>query len=465
MPLAFGLIALIKHGKTCSSNQYYSLSDNNCNYCPTNCSTCNNNTYCTSCVFGSWFNPILSTCDGIPNCAVNQYYRSSDNSCNNCPVNCSACTNNTKCSACATGFINNSITTSCDLISNCSNGQYYLAINNTCAICPSPCTACISNTTCLSCNSTYWFNVSYSSCDQITSCYYGQYYKFLTNSCIACPSKCTSCLNETFCYSCAIGYLLNNLTSYCDVAPPLSLTKNQITIKQGKNITIDSAMIYAVNGSQFKTIQFIVSNLVNGIFVFKYNSLVSINNFTINDIQNNIVIFKHDGSQNTPTFNITAYDGFYYSSDQTSLVSSQTSFTFYLLPVITVNQLTIKQCKTVYFTTTNLYGQDVKLPLVYVISNLYHGKFICIDNPISSILSFTHNQLINNKIQFIHDGSITQPNYSITIDDGTDLSNISNPSINFTILPYMTLNQLTIKQSKEVVLNIMMINALWIQAL
>ena len=123
-----------------------------------------------------------------------------------------------------------------------------------------------------------------------------------------------------------------------------------------------------------------------------------------------------------------------------------------------MNQITIKQSKTIPITTLNILGVDTKLSLTYKLVSVQNGRFEISSNPGNAITSFTHTQLLANQVQFVQDGSINPPSYFVVVNDGSEDSPSSTPTINFIPLPLITKNELTIKQSKTVLITPSIIN-------
>lgn len=119
--ILFALIASL-NAQVCASNQYQT-SDNSCVNCPANCTTCSTNLFCTACqpnyyLVVSSFNSLCQTCTQIF-------------------VGCQTCLSNIACSVCMSGyFMSGGICTPCSskiiFCATCSND------GNTCSLCYYP---------------------------------------------------------------------------------------------------------------------------------------------------------------------------------------------------------------------------------------------------------------------------------------------------------------------------------------
>ena len=224
----------------CDSNGYYNKSDNTCKECPFNCTTCSisndlNSTECTVCNAFAWFNSVAQTCDGIPFCDTSAYYNISDNTCNNCPSNCSVCTmedsNSINCSACVIEAWFNAVSHTCEGVPVCDSTTFYNFSDNTCNFCPNRCLRCSLSTesvlSCEACSANAWLNLETGFCDTLAVCQNGSYYNNTINTCPTCPTNCTLCYydaqnywnNNVSCTECVAGAFFHQSHGECDPLP------------------------------------------------------------------------------------------------------------------------------------------------------------------------------------------------------------------------------------------------------
>jgi len=91
-------------------------------------------------------------------------------------------------------------------------------------------------------------------------------------------------------------------------------------------------------------------------------------------------------------------------------------------PTIVNNNLIITKGKTVTLTISDLKATDVNdndAALAFTISNIQQGQFELKSNPGTSITTFTQQQVIDENVQFVHDGSINSPSYDVSVSDGS----------------------------------------------
>ena len=187
---------------------------------------------CSECKVGSWYDALLSSCEGVPVCDNSTYYNSSDNLCYNCTSNCTLCqydssntlNNNVTCTECKIDAWYDFQFGTCEPVPFCPDGTYYNSTNNTCGICPNNCTLCSANNSngginCTSCQIDTWHNLVNASCDVVPLCANATYYNISENTCNECPSYCTECsLNETLtCQACNSTGWFDALTDLCDL--------------------------------------------------------------------------------------------------------------------------------------------------------------------------------------------------------------------------------------------------------
>ena len=230
----------------CNSSSYYG-DDNNCYLCPENCSSCiynynDNGADCTGCNDGFWYDFTNFTCDEVKICSSSTtYHNNSDNTCYDCPNNCTSCNynesnpenENVSCLECQDGSFNNVSFGSCDPVPTCGESQYqeyYNTTDNLCYNCPENCTSCEyndtnsenNNVTCNNCNSDSFYNSTFGKCDDVPHCNDNEYYNSIDNDCYVCPDHCSKCMiNENNnivieCTECLDNYFFNSSYFSCD---------------------------------------------------------------------------------------------------------------------------------------------------------------------------------------------------------------------------------------------------------
>ena len=124
-------------------------------------------------------------------------------------------------------------------------------------------------------------------------------------------------------------------------------------------------------------------------------------------------------------------------------------------PVLVNNTLTVYAGAVVPLKTIYLSAYDLNHDnntLTFIPTNVSHGYFESIDNPGIVLSNFTQLQLLENRIQFVHDGESIPPSYNITVRS-SGIAWVGPAPANVTFTP-LTLknNQLTINQGQTVIL-------------
>ena len=104
-------------------------------------------------------------------------------------------------------------------------------------------------------------------------------------------------------------------------------------------------------------------------------------------------------------------------------------------PVLVNNSLSLSSGSIVPLTANDLSAYDRNHnndTLVFVPDAVSHGQFELVTQPGVSLLNFTEPQLINETVQFVHDGSLIAPSYNISIySEGIAWTGPSAASITF----------------------------------
>jgi len=168
----------------------------------------------------------------------------------------------------------------------------------------------------------------------------------------------------------------------------------------------------------------ITTATINGQVENTDNPGTPITTFTQQDISYNKIVYVHDATETvSDTFNFNVSDG-------TNTLTNQ-SFAITIIPIndaptITANTgRTLLENETISITTAHLSStdSDSTVPsLVYnVTSGTANGQLENTDATGVAITSFTQQNLIDSKIQYVHDGSnTTTDSFVFTVTDGFD---------------------------------------------
>ena len=134
--------------------------------------------------------------------------------------------------------------------------------------------------------------------------------------------------------------------------------------------------------------------------------------FNQSQILNGQIQFVHDGSQSAPGYTIQATSRIAISTLQAA------NITFYRKPTVLSNQLSINQGQSIAFTTNQLTITDdySSEQIIIDVVNIKYGQFQLAPKN-TSISQFTQQQLIENQIIFIQDGTSNSPTYQVIISD------------------------------------------------
>ncbi len=124
-------------------------------------------------------------------------------------------------------------------------------------------------------------------------------------------------------------------------------------------------------------------------------------------------------------------------------------------PVLVNNSLPLYANETVLINSNHLASYDRNHDnntLVFIPSNITHGRFELTSNPGKVIANFTQQQITAGEIQFVPDGTTEAPSYNITVRT-TGIAYVSETPANITFnLLQIKNNQLLINQGQTVVL-------------
>ena len=135
-----------------------------------------------------------------------------------------------------------------------------------------------------------------------------------------------------------------------------------------------------------------------------------------------------------------------------------------MIPTILCNKLIIYQGGSVVLNTNLLQVNTMtsSMNFLYRINNIQYGRFQNEGNQGLAITSFTYNELINDEIEFVHDGSTYPPSYSINVTNLATYETSSNIVVDviFTINPKITNNYIKIKRGETLKITTSMLSAI-----
>ncbi|QQE66990.1 hypothetical protein GFS31_36950 [Leptolyngbya sp. BL0902] len=255
-----------------------------------------------------------------------------------------------------------------------------------------------------------------------------------------------------------------NFTAVND--PPI-FSRNLLTIAEGATVVLTSTDILATDEeTPASGLTFTVSDLVGGRFELVANPGTAITSFTQADINSGRVQFVHDGAERPPTYVLTVSDG-------VNEVDSEVAVIFTLVndaPILINNRLTITEGQSRLITTADINASDEEdndNTLTFTVGRIVGGvfvpdatfaggRFVFVSAIDVAITSFTRDDIINQRVRFIHDGTETSPNYAIRVTDSGGASTFRNADVTFTPvndLPVVQRNRLIVEQGGVFVFN------------
>ena len=207
-------------------------------------------------------------------------------------------------------------------------------------------------------------------------------------------------------------------------------------ITEGGTVVVTSTMLDSLDVDNTDTqLTYTASGYVLG--QIEVSGVVQ-NTFTQDDINNNRVVFRHDGNEGaTASFNLSLAD--------TGGLTDTATFNMAVTavndaPVVGTNTgFSVLEGGTYTITTAELSAvdpDDSGTGLSYNLSNISGGQLQLSTSPGVPILSFTHADLVANRVRFIHDGSEQNASFDVEVaDGGEDLAATDTATVNVTRIP------------------------------
>lgn len=244
---------------------------------------------------------------------------------------------------------------------------------------------------------------------------------------------------------------------------------NTLTLNEGQTLVLSASNILTTDEETPATgLIYTVSGLSGGRFELVASPGTAITSFTQDDINNGRVQFVHDGNEVRPTYTLTVSDG-------ENEVESEATVIFTNLndaPILINNRLTIAEGQTRLITTTDLNASDVEdndNTLIFTVGQIAAGVFVenatfaggefQLRNSSGVFVTtsrFTREDIINQRVRFVHNGTETTPAYAIQVSDGGGGSTFRNAEVTFTSvndLPVVNPNRMTIEEGGAFLFN------------
>lgn len=192
------------------------------------------------------------------------------------------------------------------------------------------------------------------------------------------------------------------------------------TVAEGGNVTITNTMLDALDADDTATgLTYTASNLTNG--HIEVSGIIQAT-FTQDDIDNNRVVFVHDGNEGNGSFDISLADGLEDLATPDTGTFTLTKTDVNDAPLITTNTgASVVEGATVTITTAILNvtdPDDSGTGITYTLSNIQNGTVRLTSSPGTPVISFTQDDLDNNRVFFQHDGNEGDAQFDVTVADG-----------------------------------------------
>jgi hypothetical protein len=207
-------------------------------------------------------------------------------------------------------------------------------------------------------------------------------------------------------------------------------------ITEGGTVIITNAMLDSLDTDNTDTqLTYTASGYVLGQIEVSGNPQ---NTFTQDDINNNLVVFRHDGNEGgTASFNLSLAD--------TAGLTDTATFNMAVTavndsPTLGVNTgFSVLEGGTFTITTGELSAidpDDTGTGLYYDLTNITGGFLQLSTNSGVPILDFTHADLVAGRVQFVHDGSEQNASFDVEVsDDGEHGATTDMGTVNVTRIP------------------------------
>ena len=237
----------------------------------------------------------------------------------------------------------------------------------------------------------------------------------------------------------ATGTFSINVTAVDDDAP-VQVNNTGSTVAEGGSDTLITAELLFTDSEQPATsvTYTVTGGLANGQLELTAGPGVAVTSFTQDDINNNRVVYVHDGSNTTSdSITFTVDDG-----QGNSLTGQSFNLTVTAVDDTAPTQVnntgsTVAEGGTDTISNTELRYDDSEQPASSVLYTITagpaNGQFELTTNAGVAVTSFTQAQIDANQVVYVHDGSnTTSDSISFTVDDGQGNS-LAGQSFNLTV--------------------------------
>ncbi len=233
---------------------------------------------------------------------------------------------------------------------------------------------------------------------------------------------------------------------------PPQMVNNNLNLYRSEQILLNTTHLAAFDKNHDNnSLIFVSTNITHGYFEDINQQNIHLFNFTQLQIKNQQIRFVHDGSLDTPAYEITVR-----SSGIAWTGPSAATIHFNPMPIVLVNnQLVVNQSQTIKITTLNLLATcNISSNLTFTITNITHGFFSVEDIILHSpVISFSQQAIYAKKVSFTQDGSPYTPSYQVSVNDSWIQTAPDFANVTFNVVPFNLVNNLlNIKQNETILL-------------
>jgi hypothetical protein len=238
------------------------------------------------------------------------------------------------------------------------------------------------------------------------------------------------------------------------------ITSRSFTVDEGGVITLNSNGVINLAATDEETddatLTYTVTDLKAG--TIRVNGQID-DTFTQAELDSGAVTFTHDGTETQPVLAFTVSDG-QVSTSSTALITLEPQPD---PPTFTNNNLTVTEGEATLVTLANFDASDpdtnVNTLRFVAPASIPGGQFQLLNlatGQYEATTEFTRLQIINEQVRFLHTGENTAPAFSMTVIDGSGLTDVESVNVTFNPVndaPTFVNNILTISEGQSVVLS------------
>ena len=250
------------------------------------------------------------------------------------------------------------------------------------------------------------------------------------------------------------GFYVINTPGFVHFNARPDFVNNSLPVIQGALNPINSTYLWATDReSPAERLTYVVSNVRYGQFEFSSNPSKPITAFTTPNITNGVLFFRHDGSILPPSYTVSV-------SDSVNVYATEGIIEFDHLPELVNNQLFVNQGEATVLKSTDLSAKSSDHSasgLYFLVDTVSQGQFNLLDVNgtiiATNVTGFIQQNVTDQRVAFLHDGSTTAPSYRVAVSDGLATIPSQPAVIQFNHAPVLTLYPFPIDQGRATIIS------------